>query len=333
MAMVTQKDIARKLGVSVTLVSRVLAGKAHIIGAAATTAESIRTTAEAMGYVPNATACVLKGAPSRTLGVVVYDFEDPFLGAITGALHHLAHARDYTLVLVGFEQRRVDAQALRLLSKHGISGLIVVGSGSNDDWLDVFRTRSIRMARIGSGPTANQVAVATDNADGMEKLLTHLRHKGYLRAGFIGSQHPSHQERLSLFTAITTRLGISTRPEWQTTLADPSTLTGYSAARELFARQRHALPRALVAANDAIAIGVLRAAQEHRLRVPDDIAVTGFDGIPFADMITPALTTVRQPLQAMTRTAFEWVTGETTSATIKEPVILLQGDLIIREST
>ena len=331
--MVTQKDIARKLGVSVTLVSRVLAGKAHIIGAASATAESIRNTAQAMGYVPNATACVLKGAPSRTLGVVVYDFEDPFLGAITGALHRLAHARDYTLVLVGFEQRLVDTQALRILSKHAINGLIVVGSGSNDEWLEVFRARPIRMARIGSGPTANQVAVAVDNADGIEKLLAHLRHQGHLSAGFIGGSHPAHQERFAHFISIAARLGIATRPEWQITLADPSTLTGYNATRDLVSRHRHTLPRAILAASDAIAMGVLRAAQEHHLRVPDEIAVTGFDGIPVADMITPALTTIRQPLQSMTQTAFEWATGEATNTNIKGPVVLLKGELAIREST
>lgn len=331
--MVTQKDIARKLGISVTLVSRVLAGKSREIGAASATVDSIRKTAEELGYVPNATARVLKGAPSRTLGVVVYDFEDPFLGAITGALQHLAHAHDYTLVLVGFEQRRVDAQTLRPLSKHGISGLIVVGSGSNDDWLDDFRARRMRVARIGSGPAANQTSVSIDNADGIEQLLHHLLARGYRSAGFVGDHHPAHQERLARFRTQTARLGIATRPDWQIALAEPAATTGYKAAQTLITMNRDALPRAIVAASDTIAIGSLRAFQEHGIRVPADIAVTGFDGLPFADLITPALTTVRQPVQAMAQTAFEWVSGEPPSAAAPKGHVLLKGELLVREST
>jgi LacI family transcriptional regulator len=332
-AMVTQKDIAKKLGVSVTLISRVLAGKAHEIGAATATVDSIQKTATEMGYVPNATARVLKGAPSRTLGVVVYDFEDPFLGAITGALQHLAHASDYTLVLVGFEQRRADAQALRPLSKHGMSGMIVVGSGSNDEWLDIFRGRRMRVARIGSGPTANQSTVAIDNADGMEQIINHLAFRKYQSAGFIGDIHPAHQERLRHFTTQTAHHNITTRQEWQIIRTDPAAMSGYKAAQMLIASHRQALPRALVAASDAIAMGALRAFQEHGISVPGKIALTGFDGIPFADMITPALTTVKQPVQAMAQTAFEWVTGELQAPTPKAPVVLLKGELLVREST
>jgi LacI family transcriptional regulator len=333
-AVITQKDIAKKLGVSVTLVSRVLSGKSHEIGAASATVESIQKTANDMGYVPNATARILKGAPSRTLGVVVYDFEDPFLGAITGALQRLAHAHDYTLVLVGFDQRRVDAQTLRPLSKHGLSGMIVVGSGSNDDWLDVFRARHMRVARIGSGPTANQATVAIDNADGMEKLLNHLALRNYLSAGFIGDIHPAHQERLHHFTTQAARHGIVTGQEWKIIRSEPGAMTGYKGAQTLIANHRRSLPRALVAASDAIAMGALRAFQEHKINVPGEIALTGFDGIPFADMITPALTTVRQPVQAMAQTAFEWISGDPPATLVtKGPIVLLKGELVVREST
>lgn len=332
--MVTQKDIARKIGVSVTLVSRALSGKAREIGAASATVESIRKTANEMGYVPNATARVLKGAPSRTLGVVVYDFEDPFLGGITGALQHLANTHDFTLVLVGFEQRRVDADALSPLSKHGISGLIIVGSGSNDDWLETFRERHIRVARIGSGPSANQTAVTIDNEDGMGKILAHLAEKGFRSAGFIADPHPAHQARFRCFTAQASRLGITTRPEWMLIRNDNAAAAGYHAVQDLLVNHRRSLPRALVAASDSLAMGALRALQEQGLRVPADIAVTGFDGIPFADMITPALTTVRQPVQAMAQTAFEWVSDASpVPPGMAGSVVLLKGELIVREST
>ena len=329
----TQKDIARKLGVSITLVSRVLGGKAQEIGAATTTVESIQQTAASLGYVPNANARILKGAPSRTLGVVVYDFEDPFLGAIIGALQRLAHSHDHTLVLVGFEQRRVDAQALRELSKHGLSGLIVVGSGLNDDWLETFRARRLPVARIGTCPSASQATVAVDSAGGIKALLQHLFRQGIRTAGFLGDTHPAHQERHQCFVAQAATHGIETRPEWQVIRSDPATLAGYEGTRTLFQHQGAALPRALVAASDAIAIGALRALHEHRIPVPSTMAVTGFDDIPFANLIAPALTTIRQPVQAMAQTAFAWVAVNPPSIPpATGPRVLLPGELIVRES-
>lgn len=330
---ITQKHIARHLGVSVTLVSRVLGGKAEEIGAAAATVQSIRQTAAEMGYVPNATARILKGAPSRTLGVVVYDFEDPFLGAIIGALQRLAHAHDHTLVLVGFEQRRVEAQSLKPLSKHGISGLIVVGSGSSDDWLESFRARGLPLARIGTGPSATPASVAVDSVGGITELLRHLVSRGVRDAGFIGDAHPAHQERLHSFRGQAAAHGLTTTPEWQVVRAETGAAAGYEGTRTLLQRPRAARPRALVAASDAIAIGVLRALAEHHIAVPATVAVTGFDDIPFADSVTPALTTIRQPVEAMARTAFAWVTGQPSGSPFAAGArVFLPGTLVVRES-
>ena len=86
-------------------------------------------------------------------------------------------------------------------------------------------------------------------------------------------------------------------------------------------------------ASDSIAIGALRAFREHGIHVPDTMAVTGFDDIPFADMISPSLTTVQQPVAAMARNAFEWVSGESSPPMPPgESIVLLKGDLIVRES-
>lgn len=334
-ATVTQKDIARKLGVSVTLVSRVLSGKAGEIGAAPGTIAAIRQTAMQMGYIPNAPARMLKGAPTRTLGVVVYDFEDPFLGGITGALHHLAHEQDYTLVLVGFEHRQADAEALRPLTKHRMDGLIIVGSGSDDDWLASFRDRPLRMVRIGHGPATHLATVCVDNGDGMDQLLGHLASRGCRSAGFVGGIHPAHQERMRHFARLTGIHAMATSDEWQFSRREADTNAGYTATTELIARCRHHLPRALITASDALAIGALRALQEHGIRVPGDIALTGFDDIPMAGMLTPSLTTIRQPVAAMARAAFEQVAGEPCPSlhTMEHALLLLKGSLIVREST
>lgn len=331
----TQKDIARRLGVSVTLVSRVLAGKAGTIGAAQETTRMILATAGQMGYVPNATARMLKGAPTRTLGVVVYDFEDPFLGTITGALHRLAHEHDYTLVLAGFEHRRADAASLRPLSKHGIDGLILVGSGTDEDWLRPFHVRRLRVARIGQGSQPPAAAFTVDNADGMEQILGHLAGQGYRSAGFLGDIHPAHQDRLRHFIRLAPRYGIAADPDWQIILKEDPEASGYPGIRTAIRSTPRHMPRAWVAASDTIAIGALRTLQERHVQVPARIALTGFDDIPVANLLTPSLTTLRQPVAAMTRAAFEWVTGAQSSmdTTHAGSSVFLKGELVVRETT
>jgi LacI family transcriptional regulator len=331
---ITQKDIAQRLGVSVTLVSRVLGGKAAQIGAARATVESIRQAAAELGYVPNANARILKGAPTRTLGVVVYDFEDPFLGAIIGALQRLAHAHEHSLVLAGFEQRRVQAQSLMPLTKHGISGLIIVGAGSRDAWLDGFLSRGLPVARIGESPDATHARVAVDGEGGVRLLLNHLRRRGIRRAGFLSDPHPAHLDRLRSFERLAAEFGIETRPSWQVTRAESGTEAGLLGARQIVRESgTRAHTEALVAASDAIAIGALRALSDAGISVPAKMAVTGFDDLPFGDALSPSLTTVRQPVQEMARTAFAWVSTDAAAAgTSSAPRVLLPGELVIRES-
>lgn len=328
---ITQKDIASRLGVSVTLVSRVLGGKAEEIGAAAKTVASIRRTAADLGYVPNATARILRGVSSRTLGVVVYDFEDPFLGALIGALQRLAHRGDHTLVLTGFEQRRENPDALRPLVKHGISGLIIVGSGGREDWLEAFLARGLPVARIGTSPGATHATVAVDSARGIAALLGHLSSGGIRRVGFIADALPAHQERRRLFEQQAAALGFLSRPEWGLSRSESGSAAGLQGTRELLDRGGER-PQALLAAGDAIAIGVLRALREAGLTVPGGMSVTGFDDLPLAEALTPALTTIRQPVAELAQTAFAWVAGAGLARAGTAPQVLLPGELVVRES-
>jgi LacI family transcriptional regulator len=137
-------------------------------------------------------------------------------------------------------------------------------------------------------------------------------------AGFVGDAHPAHEERRRSFIAQAAAHGIETRPEWQWVDTASATPAGLAGTRALLQRPRQSLPRALVAASDAIAIGVLRALQEAAIATPAQMAVTGFDDIPFADALTPA---------------FGWVTGQPPGlAPAPGRRVLLPGELVVRES-
>lgn len=314
---VSQKQIAERLGVSIALVSRVLSGKAREVGIASGTIEKVLEAAQEMGYVPSAAALTLKGKSSRTIGVVVYDFRDPFFGPIIEELQALAHEQAYSLVLAGFKGRHPAASDLAALHKHAIDGLVVLGSADRSEWLAAFS--GLPVARIGHGaPGEPSVRIGLDEADAAKQIIGHLVSNGWNRCGFIGSNRFVHTLRFqALEQAARNRDVLLENQLWA--------VDGFEAGRQatinLFSAR---VPdRALVCATDAIAMGALHALHEVKRILP----VIGFDDIPSAGQFIPSLTTVRQPIGEMARRAFNSVVHAEAC-----DEILYQGKLVVRES-
>jgi LacI family transcriptional regulator len=191
---VSQKQIAEKLGVSITLVSRVLSGKAVEIGIAAATIARVNQAAEEMGYVPSAAALSLKGKSTRTIGVTVYDFNDPFFGALIKQIQIQAHEHNYSLILAGFINRTPDEQDLQPLYKHAIDGLIVLGTDLHAEWLNCFM--EIPIARIGhGGPDERSVRVTADENQSARLILDHLVATGRKRPVYLCAYLPAQRIR------------------------------------------------------------------------------------------------------------------------------------------
>ncbi len=303
---VTQKDIAERIGVSVSLVSRALAGQAESIGVAKSTVTKVRRAARELGYLPNASARILKGASARTVGVVVYDFADPFFGPVIHELQRCAHKSGYSLVLGGFENRQVWELDVTALLKHHIDGLIIIGSGPQLDWVAPFVAKGLRVVRIGHGPSRRGLhTIESNDQQGLTALVSGLAEKGRQRLAFAGANHSAHRARFRCFKrAVQTVLGQGSSVAnyfSQTGLWE----AGYDAGTHFAAAPKSRRPDAIIAASDVIALGILRALAEHQLEVPADCAVTGYDDIPAAALAVPALTTVHQPIIAMARAAFD----------------------------
>lgn len=330
--MVTQKQIAERLGVSVSLISRALSGTATDIGVPMETVERIRNTAAAMGYTPNWPARMLKGAPARTFGVVVYDFEDPFFAPLIGVLQRLARKRQFSLVLSGFENRDARGADVSALFHHPINGLIVIGSGQDLEWLEPFVDQDIPLARIGNGPPIDGLrSFQLDEAAGMPLLLDHLASLGHDHIVFVGRDQVIHKQRGAYFLQAARERGLTVSRSDCVYSRARLPNAGYEAVQTLFARRKsHLAPTALVASSDLVALGALRALSEMNIRVPQDLSLTGHDDIPMARLSLPALTTLRQPVDKMAKQAFEWITG------VQEPdgpMTTFSPELIVREST
>ena len=292
---VSQKQIAEKLGVSIALVSRVLSGKAAEIGIAEETIQRVIDAAQQMGYVPSAAALALKGKSTRTLGVVVYDFKDPFFGAMVEQLQIQAHRHDYSLMLAGFLQRTPDEQDLQPLHKHALDGLIVIGTDLDARWLTTFP--DLPAIRIGHGaPDEQSVRVAVDEERSAELLVRHLVQQGHKHLCYICASLPAHRLRCDAVARVAHQAGVSF--DFIETDVLDSFRAGMDAAAELSSQTD-----ALLCATDQVAMGALQVLHSRK----QNIAVTGYDDIEAARQFIPAITTIRQPIADMTAAAIEAV--------------------------
>ena len=315
---VKQKDIAEKLGVSIALVSRVLSGKAEEIGIAPDTIRRVLEAASEMGYVPSAAALSLKGKATRTIGVVVYDFKDPFFGAIVEQLLVQAHEHGYSLVLTGFINRTPQEEDLQPLYKHAIDGLIVIGTDFDTRWLENFH--HIPVTRIGHGNENEQsVRISVDEKAAADLLIQHLMDTGKTNPLFVCMDLPAHHRRRDIFVRVAESKGVILKTVMM------SERTAFAAGKQ--AAQQIIAADTLICATDRIAMGALNTLCGKDISIPSQIAVTGFDDIPAAAQFIPAITTIRQPIEKIVAQAFSAVINAKNTEKILLPV-----ELIVRQT-
>lgn len=322
---VTQKDIAKRIGVSTSLVSRVLSGQAHKIGVHPKKIEDIIRVAKELNYVPSPAALVLKGKKSRMIGLVVYDFYDAYFSMLISELQELSHTHNYSVLLVGFLNRKPKDSDLLPLYKHSVDGIIILGSYGDLSWTDAFKETPI--ARVGHGTHPNlTLSIGVDEQDSMRKIFSHLcRDLGLKRIAYASRELPAHhmrreavEESAKFFGCELNALPVS--PE------DNDFKAGTAAARILLSESE--LPQAIVCATDTIAMGVIKKMHESGVRVPEDIAIVGFDDIPAASNYIPSITSFRQPIKTFAQKCFEAVIENAEPQTVN-----IEGELIIRRST
>ena len=325
--MVTQKDIARRLGVSPGLVSRILAGKGAAIGAAAATVAAARREAARLGYVPDCAARRLRGERTATLGVVAYDFEDPYFGSLLGLLQRAARAAGHSLIVAGTWRRDPAGLDTAPLLKHGIEGLIVVGSDRGKPWIGPFRKARLPVVQIGHATGTGDARVALDEKAGAGLLLDHLRERGHRRVALLFDDTLPHAIRRACHRDALAAHGLAVPAgcDLRCRFGRPETV---EAAADRLARSP-ARPTALVAGDDATALLALHALRTRGIRVPDDLHLAGCDDIPAAGLFIPSLTTLRPPVEAMADRAFRAATGRTPRA----GEIRFAPELVVREST
>ncbi len=321
---ITQKDIAKKLGVSVSLVSRVLSGQGEKVGISQRKIQAVMEAARESHYVPLSAALALKGKKTRTLGIVVYDFHDPFFGKLIAQLQGIAHKMDYSLLLVGFVNRVPEATDLAPLYKHFVDGIIILGSYGKLDWLENFR--NIPVVRIGRGEDERiSYAISIDENDAAEQIVRHLKFLGKRKFFYVSRDISIHELRWNATLAAAKKQDCKIARSDEKSFASDFE-AGHTCASKVVMSGEDI--DAFICSTDVAAMGVIKSLYELGKRVPEDYAVVGFDDIPAAGNYIPAITSMRQPVDVFARNVMDFLSdaqkgGETH----------VKGSLIIRESS
>lgn len=334
----TQADVARLAGVSRATVSYVLSGRTGgSIATAEETRQRVLAAAAELGYEPNAAARSLRLSESKTIGLLVPDTGNPYYWQLLQGAETEARACGYDLLLVNtaLDPAR-EREAIRAVLRRRVDGLLII-LAFHDRVADEVRNvidRCNAVVLIGDGATIDRSldSVRSDHAGGAVRMMAHLLALGHRRIGFVFgvAGPPLGQERLNAYRRAMQDAGAPGGEEL-VERCGVSLEDGYAAALRLLDRSPR--PTAILVINDLLALGVLRAANERGLRIPDDISVAGFDDITMARFANPPLTTVRVHADRVGCTAMRLCFERMRDPERPTQAVCISSELVLRGST
>lgn len=332
--MATIKDVAKLAGVSVSTASMALNGKGPVSEA---TRRRVVEAARALQYRPNAIARGLVTRKTRTVGLVLADLTDPYFHEIAKGAEAVLSAAGYAMLLADTDRSpEKERRSIEALCSHQVEGLILAGSGLGSASL-VGEVRRHGIEVVAVGPHAAGVpSVGVDNEAVGRAIARHLIERGRRRIAFVGGP-PGLGVSEARLQGFLQALAEAELEPFRIIPSDFTPAGGYRAAAQLMAeRNPAARPDAVVAANDQMAIGVIKGARELGLTVPAEVAVAGIGDIPTAVFTEPPLTTVALPIRAMGEQAALLLLralGEAAEEEEEERGAALDFKLVVRAST
>ena len=332
----TSRDIAELAGVSQATVSRALRGSPLV---RTETREKIQKIARDLNYFVNRNAAGLRTRQSNTIALLLFDETEgedalinPFFLSMLGHITRAAAGLGYD-VLISLQQLSDDWH-IEYQASNRADGLILLGYG---DYIK-YREKLTALANANTrfviwGATINEQpghSIGCDNVDGGYQATKHLLQQGRENIAFLGSTSRRSPELAARYSGYCNAMNeFNLEPDGALKVdANSSERQGYQAVEELLARRQPF--DAIFAVTDVIAIGAMRALEDHGYKLPRDVAIVGFDDVPLAAHVTPALTTVRQDIQkageGLVRGIVGLIEGNTFESSLMAP------ELIIRDS-
>lgn len=301
--MATVADVASTAGVSVSTAARVLSGNGY---ASEETRRLVLEAARDLGYVPNQIARSLRTKQTRMVGLLIGDVENSFYSVIARNVESVTKDAGYHVVLCNSDDDpKIEREYLQLLEGMHVDALIVTPTSKNRRHLARFIQEGIVVVQVDRRIEGLQAdAVLVDNETGAASAVSHLVDAGHTRIGILTGELEvsTASQRLAGYERAMKGHGIDIRPSLvrsssfhrEHAIEDATALIGAKPA-----------PTAIFAANNILAEATLIALDQQRLRVPRDVSVVAFDDVQWMDMVEPQVTTVRQPVADMARSAAE----------------------------
>lgn len=296
---VSLRDVAESAGVSQATASRVLSGSDHPVNSA--TRERVLVAAKQLGFEPNRLARALATARSQTVGVVVHDVSDPYFGEIVKGLEDSLYPADYSL-FVASSDRQPDKELayVRAFQSHRVDAIVFAASGLIDpDYrselmsaVGRFRSRG-GIVLILSDHFLEEPGVRFDNRAGVRTMVGYLHGKGHRRIGYIAGPPEVEVSRVRLdgFRRALKDFGL---PLEEAAVVDGQ-FTAAGGGEAVMKIMASGDVTAVLAANDLMAMGALRALLDSGRSVPEDVSVVGFDDIVISELAPVPLTTMHVP--------------------------------------
>lgn len=336
MSRVSIKDIARAAQVSHSTVSRALSDSPLV---SAETKARIQRLAREMGYSPDAQARSLVMGRTQTIGVVVTTITDPFIAEVVQSIETTAHEHDYSVILASSNaEPEREIAAVEMLHSKRVDCVVVTSSRVGALYqahLDRLRVPVVLLNSHSQESGSYTFSINVDNGHGGYLATDHLIQLGHRRIAYVAglTNHSDDLDRLAGYRQALAAAGIP----FDAALV--LTGTGRVGGGERALPQLLGLaepPTAVFCYNDMTAIGLLCAARKQGVRIPEELAVVGFDDIPFASYVQPPLTTVAQPKPELGRRAVEMALALLAAdgdggRSVSD--VLLQGELIVRASS
>ena len=303
---VTIKDVAKAANVSITTVSRVLNNSLGLVNEQ--TRQRILDVIHELDYSPNAMARGLHAAQTKTIGLIIQDFTNPYYMGIVRSVEEIAQRLGYTIILTNAQRsHQKTADYLQILREKRVDGIIAIGGRILRDAKvsSLLDKEDMKIVAIGRPINSNIPSVHIDNALAARNACEYLISLGHRRIALIvGTAGPTTTERSSGYYDALKLNGIEVNHNW-TVNGNFTFEGGYSAVENLAPIGGPSGITAIVAINDVMAIGAIKYLQKSGHDVPGDVSVIGFDDIQAASYVTPTLSTVAVPVQGLGRAAME----------------------------
>lgn len=327
----TIKDVAREVGVSINTVSRALNGKPDV---SPETRRQVLAVAERLNYMPNKLARGLRSNKTGVIGVIVADIANPFFSAVVKGMGKAAKELGYSIILQDTgENYENEEEAIQIMISEQVDGLLITPVQTENRSIHMLQESGIPFVLVARHfNDLDTDYVVADDVQGGYLATAHLIEKGHEKIAFINgpAYNSSAIERFQGYKKALEEHNI----ELNEKLIRNGALTmedGYTHCRVLL-MQSDPRPTALFTFSDFVALGAMKAVHELGLRIPDDIAIVGYDDIDFAFCLESPLTTIRFPKREIGEEAIsvleKKIDGQKRHSNLKIPV-----ELVIRQSS